>query len=250
MEEAVVKGVLRAGGEKTPANKRLRQRRNTAFISRQHWSHRGSVPFEPVNNTSVSPVGSGALVQMRIEHSDRVIGYGAALLAAISFAILWVPNLHHASRGVTGATYLAVGLVLAAFLALATAIGRRALVVMASLFITVGPWGPERLFQLLFLFLTVFLVVRLVMRLRAAKSEATNIQAVSAVPPPVPLVRKGSARPVQAARAKAGSSSGRVESAHPATAGGSRPARPAERGAAGRRRSRTSTRRAALVTQT
>lgn len=111
---------------------------------------------------------------MRIERSERFIGYSAAALAATSFAILWVPNLHHASRGVTGATYLAVGVVLAAFLGLATLLGRRALVALGALFVTVGPWGPERLFQLLYLALTLWLVVRLVLRLRAAKAEATS----------------------------------------------------------------------------
>jgi hypothetical protein len=92
---------------------------------------------------------------------EKRIGYSAAALAAISFAILWVPNVGHAEKGVTGAAYLAVGLVLASFLALATASGRRALLVLASLFLTVGPWGPERLFQLLYLALFVWLAVRL-----------------------------------------------------------------------------------------
>jgi hypothetical protein len=168
---------------------------------------------------------------MRIERSERYIGYSAAALAAISFAILWVPNLHHASRGVTGETYLAVGLVLAAFLALTTFIGRRVLVALGALFITVGPWGPERLFQLLYLALTLWIAVRLLLRFRAAKTQA------EAPPVPVPVTRSASvtrARPVTQARMVA----------KPAQAQRTEP------GAGGSRRSRTPTKRAALATRT
>jgi hypothetical protein len=187
---------------------------------------------------------------MRIERGERYIGYSAAALAAISFAVLWVPNLHHASRGVTGEAYLAVGLVLAAFLALATFIGRRVLVALGALFITVGPWGPERLFQLLYLALTLWITVRLLLRLRAAKTQAE----ASPVPVPVTQARpvipaKKAAKPAHAATADAGH---RARSARPvplARADGNHRAGRAERGAGGSRRSRTPVTRAAVATR-
>jgi hypothetical protein len=188
---------------------------------------------------------------MRIERSERYIGYSAAALAAISFAILWVPNLHHASRGVTGESYLAVGLVLAAFLALATFIGRRVLVALGALFVTVGPWGPERLFQLLYLAFTLWMVVRLLMRLRAAKAQAE----ASPVPVPVtharPVIQaKKAAKPARAGMPEAGH---RARSARPvplAKAEANHRAGRAERGAGGSRRSRTPTTRPAVATRT
>lgn len=146
----------------------------------QHWGHRSSLPFGPVSNASVKTAGSAGLASMRIDRADRRIGYSAAAVAATSFAILWVPNFGHSSRGVTGATYLAVGLVLSAFLALATASGRRVLVVLAVLFTTVGPWGPERLFEILYLVLAIWMGVRLFSGLRKAKAGAP-----AAEPPPV-----------------------------------------------------------------
>lgn len=190
----------------------------------------------------MSCVGSVAISSMRIERSERFIGYSAAALAATSFAILWVPNLQHASRGVTGATYLAVGVVLAAFLALATLTGRRALVALGALFVTVGPWGPERLFQLLYLALTAWLVVRLALRLRAARVEAAS----SPVRLPAPTVTKERARRELGRAARAGRPERR---SRPVSASSNQ--RPGTaRSADQRGRSRVSARRAALATHT
>lgn len=191
----------------------------------------------------MTSAGSVALSSMRIERGERFIGFSAAVLAATSFAILWVPNLHHASRGVTGATYLAVGVVLAAFLGLATLIGRRALVALGALFVTVGPWGPERLFQLLYLALTLWLVVRLALRLRAARAEA----APSPVSPP--------GRPAKVNRSKREPApSARASKADPGTRAVSVPSHhrtgPAPRAAGKRRRPESPTKRAAFATHT
>jgi hypothetical protein len=77
------------------------------------------------------------------------VGYGVALTAAASMAVLWVPNLgHHVARGATGAAYLAIGLLLATVMALTVASKRRILVAGGALLLAVAPWGPEYFLQM------------------------------------------------------------------------------------------------------
>lgn len=103
-----------------------------------------------------APAGPDA----RLGAQGRVLGYGAALVAAGSFLVLWVPNMdrHAPGGGTSGATYLVVGLTLAVLLAFATLTGRRLAVGVAALLVAAGPWGPERLFQLLYFLLAVALI--------------------------------------------------------------------------------------------
>lgn len=66
--------------------------------------------------------------------------------------MLWVPNLHRRSEGgPSGTFFLAEGIALAAVLIAAVASGRRAALAAALLLVAAGPWGPEALFQVLFL---------------------------------------------------------------------------------------------------
>lgn len=111
------------------------------------------------------------VTSLKLDQSSRAIGFAAASIAVFSFLVLWVPNLHHSSGNVTGATYLAIGLVLAAAILAATLSRRLVLLTAAMLFTTVGPWGPERWFQILYLLATVWLVVKLVLAVRAQRME-------------------------------------------------------------------------------
>lgn len=98
-----------------------------------------------------------AALDARLGTRGTVLGYGASLVAAGSFLVLWLPNLdrHASGSGTSGATYLGVGLALAAILALATLTGRRLASGVAALLVAAGPWGPEALFQLLYFLLAV-----------------------------------------------------------------------------------------------
>lgn len=102
------------------------------------------------------------LTSIKCDQAERGVGYGAGAVAALSFLVLWVPNLDHASGHASGATYLAVGLVLAAAVVVATLSGRLVALAAAMVFVGVGPWGPERLFQILYLLVAAWLVFRLV----------------------------------------------------------------------------------------
>ncbi|MGH7692514.1 MAG: hypothetical protein ACREOA_07395 [Candidatus Dormibacteria bacterium] len=111
------------------------------------------------------------VLSLKLDQSARGIGFSAATIAMFSFLVLWVPNLNHAEGHVTGATYLAVGLVLSGAILLATLSRRLVPLTLATLFTTVGPWGPERWFQILYLLATVWLVVKLVLAVRAQRME-------------------------------------------------------------------------------
>jgi asparagine N-glycosylation enzyme membrane subunit Stt3 len=75
----------------------------------------------------------------------------AAVLAAISFGFLWIPNLAMpSSSGASAASYLAVGLLLSAALAAAALSRRRIALAATALTLAAGPWGPERLFGVCF----------------------------------------------------------------------------------------------------
>lgn len=109
------------------------------------------------------------LMSLKLDQSARGIGFSAATIATFSFLVLWVPNLHHVEGNVTGATYLAIGLVLSAVILVATLSRRLVVLTAAMLFATVGPWGPERWFQILYLLATVWLVVKVVLAVRAER---------------------------------------------------------------------------------
>lgn len=103
-----------------------------------------------------------SLTAIKCDQAERGVGYGAGALAALSFLVLWVPNLGRSSGHGTGATYLAIGLVLAAAIVVATLSGRLVALAAAMVFTGIGPWGPERLFQILYLLAAAWLVLRLV----------------------------------------------------------------------------------------
>lgn len=120
-----------------------------------------------------SGLRSGAMnvMSLKLDQSARGLGFAAATIATFSFLVLWVPNLTHAKGGVTGATYLAIGLILAVAVLAATLSRRFVALTLAMLFATVGPWGPERWFQIMFLLATVWLVVKMVLAARAQRME-------------------------------------------------------------------------------
>lgn len=106
----------------------------------------------------------------RLSPQGRILGYGGALIAVGSFLTLWVPNIGvHAAGAPNGVTYLGVGLVLSALLALATATGRRLAVAVGALLVAAGPWGPERLFPLLYLLLAIGMIVQVVLVVRSQR---------------------------------------------------------------------------------
>ncbi len=110
---------------------------------------------------------------IKMVQTERGLGFGAAAIAVFSFLTLWVPNLGHSGGHVTGGAYLAIGLILAGAILLATFSRRLVLLTAAMAFTCVGPWGPEHLFQLLFMIATAWLVLRLVrtsIGLRASRS--------------------------------------------------------------------------------
>lgn len=102
------------------------------------------------------------LTSIRVVQAERGLGFGAAAIAAFSFLTLWVPNLGHSGGHVSGGVYLAIGLILAGAILAATFSRRLVLLTAAMLFTCVGPWGPEHLFQLLFMIATAWLAFHLV----------------------------------------------------------------------------------------
>lgn len=94
------------------------------------------------------------------------------MIAVGSFLTLWVPNIGvHAAGQPSGVTYLAVGLALAALLALATVSGRQLAVGLGALLVAAGPWGPEKLFPLLYLILAFGMIVQLALTVRSQRKE-------------------------------------------------------------------------------
>ncbi|MGH9129734.1 MAG: hypothetical protein ACRDY2_12420 [Acidimicrobiales bacterium] len=112
------------------------------------------------------------VLSLKLDPTSRGMGFGAATIAAFSFLVLWVPNLHHSSGHATGGTYLAIGLVLAAAILVATLSGRLFALTAAMVFTAVGPWGPERLFQILFALAAAWLVLKLVLSARRAGADS------------------------------------------------------------------------------
>jgi hypothetical protein len=111
---------------------------------------------------------------IKMVQAERGLGFGAAVIALFSFLTLWVPNLAHSEGHITGGGYLAIGLILAGAILAATFSRRLVLLTAAMAFTCVGPWGPEHLFQVLFMIATAWLVFRLVrtsIGLRAIRAE-------------------------------------------------------------------------------
>jgi hypothetical protein len=101
------------------------------------------------------------VLEVRCDGVDRRLGYAASVVAAASFAVLWVPNLgYRAANGASGAAYLALGAVLAGLVGAATLSGRRVLLAAALLLVAVGPWGPEHLYQVLYALVAVVTAAR------------------------------------------------------------------------------------------
>lgn len=135
---------------------------NTAFTISKQAGHVRCLLSASMNLTSI-----------RLVQGERGLGFGASAVAAFSFLTLWVPNLGHSGGHVTGGAYLAIGLILAGAILAATFTGRLVLLSAVMAFTCVGPWGPEHLFQVLFMIATAWLVFRLVrtsIGLRASRS--------------------------------------------------------------------------------
>jgi hypothetical protein len=104
-----------------------------------------------------------------------LVGLGAALAAAGSFAALWVPNLgSRVATGATGTSYLVIGLALSGVLAAATITRRGVLMAGGALLVAVGPWGPEYFLQIAFFVYAVFLMVMVARQTRAASGAGAS----------------------------------------------------------------------------
>jgi hypothetical protein len=104
-----------------------------------------------------------------------LVGLGAALAAAGSFAALWVPNLgSRVATGATGTSYLVIGLALSGVLAAATITRRGVLMAGGALLVAVGPWGPEYFLQIAFFVYAVFLMVMVARQTRASSGAGDS----------------------------------------------------------------------------
>jgi hypothetical protein len=109
-----------------------------------------------------------------------LVGLGAALTAAGSFAALWVPNLgSKVATGATGTSYLVIGLALSGILAAATFTRRGVLMAGGALLVAVGPWGPEYFLQIAFFVYAVFLMVMVARHIRAANGASAGDKPIS-----------------------------------------------------------------------
>lgn len=109
--------------------------------------------------------GQGKAAVYQLDSRERLAGFAGAALAAVGFCAIWIPHLGahatKASGALTPDTDLLIGLVMAAALAGATALGRRALVGFVALFIGLGgPWNSYLLAQIPFLALAGWLLMR------------------------------------------------------------------------------------------
>ncbi len=97
----------------------------------------------------------GGLTSQGLDRRERLAGLAGAGLAAVAFAVVWVPHLNQptAKGHQAAAVYLAVGLVEALVLAGCTLAKRRYLVGFASLVLAFGPWNAY--FVLAFPFLAL-----------------------------------------------------------------------------------------------
>jgi hypothetical protein len=138
---------------------------------------------------------------------QRWVGFSAAATAAVSFAVLWIPNLDsRVAAGATGAAYLTIGLLLAGILAVATISQRGILMAGAAFLVAVGPWGPEFFLQIMFFAYAVWLMVLVSRQTRGTGAESGRFAAFFSgikgrlVPAPAPATSAGRARPASSAR--------------------------------------------------
>ncbi|MGH9207691.1 MAG: hypothetical protein ACRD1G_14245 [Acidimicrobiales bacterium] len=115
----------------------------------------------PPADSTREDAGSKAMIK-KIDRKEKLVCFAASVLAAVGFAIVWVPHLHdhNASLRSSAQSYLVVGIVMAVALAGATALGRRALIGFVALFIGFGPWGNDIIGTALFLGLAAWLLIR------------------------------------------------------------------------------------------
>lgn len=151
---------------------------------------------------------------MRLAGRHRLVGLGAALTAAGSFAALWVPNFDsRVATGATGASYLVIGIALSAVLAAVCLTRRGVLMAGGALLVAVGPWGPEYYLQIAFFVYAVFLMVMVARQIRAAGATSSAAGGgdnrisswlsglrVRLVPSPAPATGAVRPRPASSAR--------------------------------------------------
>lgn len=116
-----------------------------------------------------------------LDHKERTLGYAGAALCAAIYIDLTLTHLHeHVPKGQQPPIVaLAVGLVLAALLAVATFVGRRALVGFAALFIGFS-FGSSIILSIPFLALAGWLIMRALRFNREAKMAAQAASTSSA----------------------------------------------------------------------
>ncbi len=129
----------------------------------------------------MSDAGEQGLSVNKIDQRERRLSYAAALLGLVLVVAIYVPHLHdkvHRNQA-DPVTFLVVGIVLSILLAVATAIGRRALVGFLALFIGLS---LGFIAGLPFLALGGWLIAR-AMRVSQAQAQARRAaQAAGATP--------------------------------------------------------------------
>ncbi len=121
----------------------------------------------------------------RVDKRERLVGFGAALAAVALFCAIWIPKLHeHVAKTKTAtlspSTSLIYGLVMAAALAAAAAIGRRALLGFVVLGVGLGgPWNTFILGQVVYLGIAAWLLVH-AYRVSAEARKAAQAQRAAA----------------------------------------------------------------------
>ncbi len=95
-------------------------------------------PEKPGKDAEQSPAVAAAIARVKhLEPRERNYSYAAAAAAVAIFGVALIPNLHVPVRQgqLAPADFLAIGLAMAAMLAISTFIGRRALVAFSALFL-------------------------------------------------------------------------------------------------------------------
>lgn len=122
------------------------------------------------------------LTAVGLDPRERLAGLAGAALAAVGFAVIWVPHLSQATpKGhQAAAVYLAIGLIEAVALAGCTLLRRRYLVGFAALVIAFGPWNTLTVLAFPFLALagwTLFRATRLARQANADRASADRANA-------------------------------------------------------------------------
>ncbi len=185
-----------------------------------------SSPGTPSSDPPKAGGPVGGLAAKGLEPREKWAGLAGAGLAAVGFAVIWVPHLSQPTpKGhEAAAVYLVIGLVEALVLATCTVARRRYLVGLASLVIGFGPWNSYSVVGVPFIVLagwTLYRASRL-SRLAAANSRPSG------------AARQGGLRSTRSANRRAAGTIGGGQAALGGAKGAARRSARARPGARGR----------------